>query len=281
MLGSAFLFAVLNGLIKILGPAFRVWDIGFYRFAFGLAMLLVISGWDQNPFKSHNLRLLIMRGITGSMAFISLVTAIRLIPISTAMVIFYSFPAFAALCSFLLFGESITKSELSCVLVAFIGVTVLFDFRLEGGLVGQTMALISGSFAGLTVSIVKKLRENNGPIIIYLYFCLLGTVITFPRFISDPQSPTNMYDWLILAGIGCASISAQLLMNEGFRYCKSWEGGLFLTSEVIFASVFGLVFLSESVTWRFWVGGILIFTSVVVLNLGSTRRRPRFINSST
>jgi hypothetical protein len=68
-------------------------------------------------------------------------------------------------------------------------------------------------------------------------------------------------------------------MNEGFRYCKSWEGGLFLTSEVIFASVFVLVFLSESVTWRFWVGGILIFTSVIVLNLGSTRRQPDLAES--
>jgi hypothetical protein len=44
MLASAFLFAVLDGLIKLLGPPFRIWDIAFYRFACGLAILVLIMG---------------------------------------------------------------------------------------------------------------------------------------------------------------------------------------------------------------------------------------------
>ena len=96
MLASAFLFAVLDGLIKLLGPPFRIWDIAFYRFACGLAILVLIIGRKHNPFAGHNRKLLIIRGITGSCAFLALVTAIRLIPISTALVLFFSFPAFAA-----------------------------------------------------------------------------------------------------------------------------------------------------------------------------------------
>jgi drug/metabolite transporter (DMT)-like permease len=272
MLASAFHFAVLDGLIKLLGPSFRVWDIAFYRFGCGMIILLAIFGWRGNPFSGHNPKLMIIRGITGSMAFLALVTAIRLIPLSTALVFFYSFPAFAALFSPLLFKESITKVELLCVLTAFFGVAVLFDFRLEGALVGQVMGVVAAGFAGLTVAIVRKLREKNGPVVIYLYFCLLGTVISLPSFVTEPRLPGNGKEWLMVGGIACASTLAQLLMNQGFRYCKSWEGGLFLTSEVIFTSILGIVFLSEVVTWRFWVGGMMILGSIIALNRSSARR---------
>jgi drug/metabolite transporter (DMT)-like permease len=55
-------------------------------------------------------------------------------------------------------------------------------------------------------------------------------------------------------------------MNQGFRYCKSWEGGLYLMTEVIYTSMLGIFFFSEIVTWRFWMGGLLIFGSAIGLN---------------
>jgi drug/metabolite transporter (DMT)-like permease len=272
MLSSAFVFAVLDGLIKVLGPCFRVWDIAIYRFGAGLVILTTLFGWKTNLFKGQNQKLLIIRGMTGSMAFFSLVTAIRLIPISTSMVLFYSFPAFAALFSQLLFRDRITKIETLCIFLALLGASVLFDFRLEGALFGQFMGILAGAFAGLTVSIIKKLREANGPIVIYFYFCLIGSAITFPVFIADPRIPSTQGEWVILGGIVFSSTIAQLLMTQGFRFCKSWEGGLFLMSEVIFTSIFGIFFLSELVTWRFWSGGLLILGSVIALNRDNARR---------
>ena len=129
MTASAMLFAILDGFIKIIGPSFRAWDIAFYRFGCGLVILIAMFGWRGNLFKGHSWPLLITRGITGCIAFLTLITAI-----------------------------------------------------------------------------------------------------------------------------------------QGFRYCKSWEGGLYLMTEVIFTSLLGILFLSEIVTWRFWMGGVLIFGSAVGLN---------------
>lgn len=272
MLASAFLFAVLDGLIKLLGPPFRIWDIAFYRFACGLAILVIVVGRRHNPFAGHNRKLLIIRGVTGSCAFLALVTAIRLIPISTALVLFFSFPAFAALFSPLLFKEPIAWAEVVSVGIALVGVAFMFDFRLQGGLLGRSMAVLGGAFAGLTVGIIKKLREKNGPVVIYLYFCLLGSVISFPAFITHPQVPRATSEWLMLGGIVCSALAAQLLMNQGFRYCKSWEGGLFLMAEVVFTSILGIVFLGEPVTLRFLTGGFLVLGSAVALNRGNARR---------
>jgi len=271
MLSSALMFAVLDGLIKLLGPGFSVWDISFYRFGVGIAVLLSISDWRRNPFRGDNQGLLIVRGVTGSLAFFCLVAAIHLVPISTAMVLFFSYPAFSALLSPLIFRERITMSESACVLAALAGVTILFDFRVEGAFVGHAMALLGALSAGLAVAIVKKLRETNGSIIIYLYFCLLGFVMSLPQFFHKPHVPRCSGEWLMLGGIVCSSVLGQLLMNEGLRYCKSWEGGVFLMAEVVLTSLLGIVVLGESATWRFWVGGTLIFGSAIALNLSTSR----------
>jgi drug/metabolite transporter (DMT)-like permease len=204
------------------------------------------------------------------MAFVTQILAIRLIPISTAMVLFYAYPAFAALFSALLFKEKISK-ELLWVFVALCGVAIFFDFKLEGGLLGQAISLLGAAFAGVAVACIKRLRENNGPVEIYLYFCLTGATIAFFPFASNPQLPASPHDFWIVGGIIGFSLVAQLIMNQGFQYCKSWEGGLFLMSEVVFVALWGILFLQEPVNWHFWVGGPIILGSIVGLNLSKAR----------
>ncbi len=228
---------------------------------------LALFGWKQNLFRPANPKLIIIRGVTGTCAFLALVAAIRNLPFSTAMAFFYSFPAFAALFSPILFGERITLYEVACLLAALTGVYTLFDFHLHGALWGQFMGVVGAMFAGLTVGLIKKLRPNHGSAIIYFYFCLIGTAVCLYPYMANPRTPATTSEWLVVGGIIASSIGAQLLMNMGFRYCKSWEGGLFMTSELIFSTVIGILFLGDLASWRFWVGGGLILGSVAAFQL--------------
>ncbi len=266
MLAAALLFTLLTVFVKLLGPAYRAWDVGFYRFLGGALVLITVFGRRGNPYRGHNIRLLIIRGCTGSAAFIAVVTAIRLLPISTALVIFFSFPAFAALFSFLLYGERIRLAECACILAVLAGVAVLLDVRLSGDLFGQIMALVGGVLAGLTVTLIRTLRAHNGPVIIYLYLCTMGILVTLPPFAVHPVWPTTPWEWGLVLGIVFSSVTAQLLMNQGFFYCRGWEGGVFMSSEVIFTALVGILFMDDPTSWRFWTGGGLIFGSVVALN---------------
>lgn len=267
MLVAAFMFGILDGLIKLMGPSYRIWDIAFYRWGIGLVLIVIIFGWQGRLLKTQNLKLMIIRSITGCAAFLSLTAAIRSIPISTAMVLFFSFPAFAALFSRLIFGERISKREFFCICGALGGVAVLLEFKLDGNLFGYIMGLTSSVFAGLTVNLIKRLREKDGPVAIYFYFCMLGALVSFPAYIANPRIPTSGLDWLMAGGIATSSVLAQLLMNQGFRYCRSWEGGIFLTGEMVFTAILGIVFLGELVSRRFWIGGFLILASTVLLNI--------------
>ena len=266
MLAAALLFTALNLLIKLIGPDYTIWHIGFYRFCGGAAVLLLVFGRPGNPFRGHNTRLLIVRGLTGSAAFLSIITAIRMLPVSTALVIFYAFPAFSAIFSYLIYGERITCAEVGCIAVVIVGIAVLFDFSLQGNHVGQLMAITGSAFAGLTVTLIKALREKNGPVVIYLYFCTMGTLVTVIPFAASPLWPAGAVDGVMVAGIVIVSVTAQLLMNQGFFYCKGWEGGVFMSSEVIFTAIVGIAFLGDPASWRFWLGGLLILASAVALN---------------
>ena len=70
-----------------------------------------------------------------------------------------------------------------------------------------------------------------------------------------------------MTAILVTSILAQLLMNEGFKYCKSWQGGVLMTSEVIFSTLFGVFLLGEAVGWRFGVGAALIVGSAAAMHI--------------
>ncbi len=273
MLGSALMFAVMDCVIKIISPSFRIWDIAFYRFGLGIVILLAIYGGRQSLIKGANPGLLILRGVLGSLAFLLIIGAIRLIPISTAMVLFFSYPAFTALFSPLIYREKITRSEIICIAAAVLGIVVLFDFRFDGAWLGHVLAVAGAVFAGLAVTIIKKLRENHRTGVVYMYFCILGACISFPAFIMQPRLPESWNDGAMMAIIVVASVIGQLLMTKGFRYCKSWEGGVLMTTELIFTSLLGILFLQEQVTWRFWAGGLLILGSVIALQLSSAASR--------
>jgi len=266
MLSAALLFTLVNTLVKLLGPEYTVWSIGFYRFLGGAVMIIAVFGRHQNPYKGHNIRLLITRGCAGCCAFICIVTAIRMLPVSTALIIFYSFPAFSAIFSFIIYKEHIGIREIACIATVLIGIGILFDFQLAGAGLGQVIALAGAAFGGLTVTLIRTLREKNGPVTIYLYFCTMGILVTGPMFARHPILPSTPVEWGMILGLIFASLMGQLLMNQGFFYCRGWEGGVFMSSEAIFTAAVGILFMGDPVAWRFWTGGLMILISVIALN---------------
>ena len=218
---------------------------------------------------------MLIRGVSGSIAFLCIVLALKLTPMTTVMVLFYSFPAFAVLFSTLLFKERITLPEIVFVSIALAGVGVLFGFNFRGPVLGQLMGVVGGLFAGLTITLIKKLKQNHSAATIYFYFCLMGTGIALIPFAKNPTWPITYWEFGIIIGIIVTSTLAQLMMNKGFQYCKSWEGGTFLTSELLFTALLGGLILGEELHWRFYAGGSLIFVSAVAFNLKNGRIETR------
>ena len=263
MLFAAVLFTLMSTLVKLMPQGYTVWHLGFVRCFGGMVVLLIFFANKKNPYKGHNIPLLILRGAT---AFFAVVTAVRILPISTAIVLFYAYPLFAALFGIMIYKEKISLYQAGCMAVLIAGVAVLFDFQLTGNVYGQIMAIAGAFFAGLTVTLIRSLMEKNGPVIIYLYFCTVGTLLTLPKFLMEPIIPTSALEWAMIFGIVVFSVLAQLLMNQGFFFCKGFEGAAYMSGETVFTAIVGILFLNDPVSWRFLVGGVLIVGSGFALN---------------
>jgi drug/metabolite transporter (DMT)-like permease len=100
----------------------------------------------------------------------------------------------------------------------------------------------------------------------------MGTLITLPAFLSAPKLPETPFQWLLCLVLVIFAVAAQVSMNQGFFYCRSWEGGLYMTMDAVFSVLAGVMFLNEPLTWRLFAGGGMIFCGVVVMNLLSARR---------
>ncbi len=266
MVSAALLFTLMSTLVKLMPESYTIWHLGFVRCAGGMLVLLTLFGRKKNPYKGDNVPLLVLRGCTGSMAFFATVTALRILPMSTAIVLFYAYPVFAALFGFLIYKERLSLFQIGCIALLVAGVAVLFDFQLTGSTLGQVMALVGAVFAGVTVTLIRSLREKNGPVIIYLYFCTMGTLLTLPQFLTTPLIPASALEWAMVTGIILTSVIAQLLMNQGFFFCRGFEGAVYMSSEVVFTAIVGIFWLSDPVSWHFFVGGFLVVGSGLALN---------------
>jgi hypothetical protein len=58
-----------------------------------------------------------------------------------------------------------------------------------------------------------------------------------------------------------------MLLSACMFTCRSWEGGLYMTSEMVFTAIAGIVLLGDPAGWRFWTGGALILGSAVTVQV--------------
>ncbi len=267
MLGAALMFTAMSSMVKLMPQAYTVWHVGFIRCFGGLVfMVLASASRCKHPFRGKKRSLLILRGITGSLAFVCVVTGMRILPLSTAVVLFYSYPVFAAFFGFLFYRDRISVFQLACMGALLAGVGVLFDFDFSGSTFGQVMVLAGAFFAGITVTLIQGLRSHNGPGVIFTYFCTMGALITAPLALAHPIVPSTAMEWTIILTMILSSVGGQLLMNQGFYYCKGFEGAAYMSTETVFAALVGICFMKDPVSVRFFLGGLLIVGSGLALN---------------
>jgi drug/metabolite transporter (DMT)-like permease len=261
MLLSTCFFTGANLLIKRAMADFGIWDVGFYRFTGGLLLLLLLFGRRGNPFRSDQMPLLIVRGCSGTAAFLAYIFAVARLPVSTALMLLYAYPAFAALFAARLYREPVARSAWGCLAAVLLGVALLVDPDFTGpgdAAAGYLAGILAALCAGLTIAIVRHLKQRNGSVVITLYFCAVGAAACAAPFCAAPTLPGSAAQAAVIGGIVLLSLLGQLVMNRGFDHCRSWEGGLYMTSEVVMTALAGILLLGEPTGWRFWTGGALI-----------------------
>ncbi len=265
------LYAGMSASAKLAGAQVSVWHIGAGRFGVGLLVIppvvwaLGLSLWGKQRF------LLAVRGLCGSVAFLLLVASLQRIPLSVALILFYLYPAFTALLSPWVTGESTTRIAWLFICCAFIGIIlILWPSEASTALnLGHLFAVISSVLCAITLLLVRRLSRDNNIYTLFFYLCLIGTAASLvPLLVQEaPILPQQTAGWLGVSAVALFSIGAQLSINKALVRISAPKVSVMMTAEVPLVAAFGVLYLGEPLGWQLIAGALLIFSSGIGLNL--------------
>jgi drug/metabolite transporter (DMT)-like permease len=266
MLVASCSLAIFDGLTKYLVAFYSAGEIGFVRFGFGALVMLPVLFRQKAWFGRRDFSLLILRGLLGAAVFYCLILAFQVGTISVTMVLFYTSPVWALLMGALLLREHLTWERVIGVIVAILGITVLFNPWHEGISIDHLYGLAAGVIAGGNSVVTRYLRTRYDARLIYEFQCLVGTLASLPLVIGDVQLP-GMRMGIVLLSAAIFGLLGQVFMNYGYRFIRAAEGATLMMSEAIFAAVVGFAIFGEVLTQQFIIGATLILGSGVYLGL--------------
>jgi drug/metabolite transporter (DMT)-like permease len=258
---SCIFYALVPIAAKLGTTYFGGYFLAFARFIIGLILALILLKIMKKPFKVFNLKYLLLRGLFGSIAMVLFMLAVDLTSSGRAMLLTNTYPIFVAIYGYLFFKEEISYKSILSLLICFIGIFFIFYDKSNYPLIGDLLALISALFAGAAVQYLKKAREKNNPIIIYLFVCFWGILFTF---ISGSEIfNINIYSAIIIFVLGASALIGQMFMAYGFKFVTATKGSI-ISYLTIPLTIFLSYFLHEEFTSRFFMGAILIMIGLIL-----------------
>ncbi len=269
LIASALAFSLMTVCVKKLEGRIPVAEIIFIRSAISLLITrFLMKQLKVNPWGT-NKKLLLIRGGMGTGALFCIFKALMLLPLSTATVIQYSYPTFTAISAKLFLGEKIRKRILVAIMMGWVGITlVVHPLRGESIGGGQNLfaigiALLGAVLTALAYVSVRKLSKKEHPLVIVHYFPLVSAPICLPFLFSEGVIPLGM-EWLWLLGIGLFTQLGQVWITKGLSLLPAAQASSINYTQVIFATIWGMLLFSEFLNIYVVTGAICVFGATLI-----------------
>lgn len=235
----------------------------FFRNFVGVIILMVYVVRDPSILKVENKPLMFGRCVLGLTGVFLYYWSISLLNLSEAVVINKLSPFFVILLGGLILKEKIRPSQFVAVALALTGIVILVNPSLDMDIMPALIGLLGAISAAGAYTIIRELRHTAQPMTIVFYFCLSSTIVTSPFLISNFVMPTPL-QFLQLILIGVFALIAQLLMTNAYRYAPASQLSIYTYMNIIFSTIWGVVFWKESLTTTFIIGaGLIIFAGFI------------------
>ncbi len=256
------MFALMNVGVKYLShiPAH---EVVFFRALISLIVCLVLLRRARISPWGNNRKVLLGRGIAGTIALTMYFYTLQNMPLASAVTIQYMSPIFTIIIAGFMLKEPPRPIQWLFFLVSFGGVLMIkgFDPRVSPTdlMIGVTAAMSSG----LAYNFIRKLRGQDHPLVVVFYFPLVTVPVigvwTFTHWVSP-----SLIDWLVLVIIGICVTVAQVYMTRAYQLEKAANISNFNYLGVVFAIIFGYIIFGELLTPLGVAGIILIVFGVAM-----------------
>ena len=263
---SASFFAVLmEALIRTAQYDSNVFTIGFSRFFFGL--LIIFPYLVKNKFttyKTKNLKFYIVRGLFNIPVMILGFGALVYIPFEQFKAMNFLSPIIVVLLSFLIFREKIFKYRILALVIGFLGTVIIIRPGYVEFNIGTIMVLVSLLFWSFIIILSKHVSKDDSPITMVSYQYTLMTFFALPLAIYFWETPSLFSILYVFIGAISGTI-LHLCLGLAYKYADLSVTQPIWFSGLIFGSAFGYFLFKEIPDLWTWIGGIVVFSSVLII----------------
>ena len=263
---SASFFAVLmEALIKAAQYDSNVYTIGFFRFFFGFLIILpylVIKKF--NTYKTKNLKFYIIRGAFNIPVMILGFGALVYVPLEQFKAMHFLSPIIVVLLSFIIFREQIYRFRIFALIIGFLGMLIIVRPGYVDFNIGTIMILVSLTFWSFIIILSKFVSKDDSPITMVTYQYTLMTIFAFPLAIYFWQMPSLISILLVFIAAASGTI-LHLCLGLAYKYADLSVTQPIWFTGLIFGSGFGYFIFNEIPDFWTWIGGIVVFSSVLVI----------------
>ena len=264
MLLAGIFFAMMNVSVKYI-PHIPAIEIILFRSIFSLIFSYLVLKKQGIFVFGNNKKLLIIRGVVGSIGLITFFYTLQKIPLASAVTMQYLSPIFTSILGIFLLKERVRPIQFLFFAISFAGVMVLQGFDSRVNLFYAGIGIISALFSGLAYNVIRKLKNTEHPLVIIFYFPLVtlpfAAVASYFGWVQ-PQG----YDWVILLWIGICTQSAQYFMTLAYQNSNVAKVANLSYLGIIYALIFGLILFGETFQILSYVGMGLVLMGIL-LNL--------------
>ena len=271
MIVSCFLFACMGVCVKLASSDFSTGEIVFWRGLVSMLMMVGLAASRGIGLKTPHWKMHLSRSVSGSIALGCYFFAIGLLPLATAVTLNYTSPLFVALVLALFFGERLRGLAMLAILAGFAGVVVLLRPTLQPEQwLGALAGLASGALASLAYVSLRELGRAGEPEMrTVFWFSVMTSAMGLTWALTGELHRPDGLQLATLLGVGLFGGLAQLAMTRSYRYGRTVVSANLSYATVIFASLFGMLFWQETLSFGAWLAIALIVASGVVATVFS------------
>jgi len=277
MLMSAFAFALMSSCVKLVSTyGIPVFEIVAARAVVSLIISYAdikrkrISVWGNNK------KLLIARGVAGSLALICVYFAVATLPLAEATILQYLHPVFTALLALVFLRERIQLSTIICIVFCIVGLLVMvspgltFDSTAALPLLSVTAALLGALGSAIAYVIVKRLSSSEDSSVIIFYFPLIALPLSV-LFLGNDFVMPDTEALLLLLFVGISTQVGQIGLTKAMQTEVASKATAYSYVQVVFSIILGWLFFSEIPSIWTWAGGTLIIIGAFINVFGSLK----------
>ena len=263
---SATLFGSFMGAgVKLLSDDLHPIIICFYRCLMGLIIITpFVARNNFRALQTDNMRLQIFRALINIISMICWFSAIGMLHFEKATALGFTTPLFTTVLAVLILGEVIRFHRTAALLLGFIGILIIIRPGYVPFEFGTILMLIASFSFSFVLIFVKKLSATDSSLTIIFYHLLYMTPVFFILSLFYWQTIT-LDQIIIFSLMGASGLLSHWCLAQAFKMSDTTFVMPLQFTKLIWASLIGLFIFAEQPDIWTWIGGIIIFISVVYI----------------